>query len=70
MLLAATGAVGYFMKHFVDIDEDNKADYYDRGLFGRFEFFLYTTSVGVIIAFVSLVGLINEFMEKNGPSVS
>ena len=68
--MAATAAVVYFMKKYekrVDI-YDNQA--YDRGLFGRYEFFVYTTSIGVITAFVSLVGLANGFLEKNGPSVS
>ena len=69
ILLAATGVVATFLKEWRDdLPSDDRA--YELGGFGRYEFFLYTTSVGVIIAILSLVGLITGFVEKKGGSLA
>ncbi|XP_046843528.1 uncharacterized protein LOC124437604 isoform X2 [Xenia sp. Carnegie-2017] len=63
-LVAGLGCVGHFTKEYVDHIEDSNSEAYKQGVFGREEFFLYTTGVGVIISIVGLVlnfsGLINE----------
>ena len=53
-----------------ELKDDSTSRSYDVGFFGRYEFFLYTTSVGVIIAIVSLVGLITGRLEKKIGSVA
>ena len=74
VLLAATGVIGYFMKEYRDDVNDrlssDSVDPYDLGQYGRYEFFLYTTSVGVIIAIISLVGLFTGLLEKNGGALA
>ena len=68
MLLAATGVIGHFLKEYRDDIKDqyerenDLRDPYDFGQYGRYEFFLYTTCVGVIIAIMSLVW---TFIEKD-----
>ena len=72
--MAATGVIGYFMKELRDDSNDGRSsdsyDPYDLGVYGRYEFFLYTTSVGVIIAIISLVGLFTGLLEKNGGALA
>ena len=71
--MSATGLIGHFFKeHNEDVTDqrreagsDNPTDSYDLGVFGRYEFFVYTTSVGVIIAVLSLVWSFIE-MQKEG----
>ena len=62
------------MKELRDDVNDGRPSYrddpYDLGEFGRYEFFLYTTSVGVIIAIISLVGLFTGLLEKNGGALA
>ncbi|CAB4001362.1 ---NA--- [Paramuricea clavata] len=45
---------------------DDEIDEYDEGHFGRYEFYLYSTSLGVIIAILSLVALIAGQLEQKG----
>ena len=67
--MPATGLIGHFYKEYNDDVTDQlrdsgskyPSDPYDLGSFGRYEFFVYTTSVGVIIAVLSLVW---SFVEK------
>ncbi|CAB4029797.1 ---NA--- [Paramuricea clavata] len=69
VLVAGTGLVGYFMKEFYDgrkPENDDRVNSYDLGHFGRFEFFLYTTCLGVIMVVLSLVALITGLLEKKG----
>ncbi|CAB3997954.1 ---NA--- [Paramuricea clavata] len=49
---------------------DNEINPYDKGTFGRYEFFLYTTSLGVIMAILSLVALITGLLEKKGGTLA
>ncbi|CAB4013036.1 ---NA--- [Paramuricea clavata] len=49
---------------------DGALDPYDIGKYGRFEFFLYTTSVGVIIAILSFVASITGLLEKQGRTLA
>ena len=66
VLVAGLGAVAYFTKELRD--EATKAnlgfDPYDWGRYGRYEFFLYSTSVGVGIAVLGLVCSIMGLLEK------
>ena len=48
-------------------DDEGSDNAYDTG---RYEFFLYTTSVGVIIAFLAFVGLFTGLVEKNGATLA
>ena len=65
--MAATGTIAHFMKEARDdIDDTLKKDTYDDGTFGRYEFFLYTTCIGVIIASLYLVGVFIELEKKGG----
>ncbi|XP_046843538.1 uncharacterized protein LOC124437611 [Xenia sp. Carnegie-2017] len=63
-LAAGLGCVGYYTKESVDYFDDFNFEDYKRGVLGREEFFLHTTSVGVVISIVGLVlnfsGLINK----------
>ena len=71
--MPATGLIGHFYKEYNDDVKDQRreagskypSDPYDLGYFGRFEFFVYATSVGVIIAVLSLVWTFIE-MQKEG----
>ena len=71
--MAGMGCVAYFTKEAHDaLEAANEVIYgsrdyidpYDTGTFGRFEFFLYTTGVGVgivVLGFVcALVGLLEK----------
>ena len=71
--MAGTGVAGYFMKEQYDDskpENDNEINPYDLGKFGRYEFFLYTTSLGVILAILSLVALITGLLEKKGGTLA
>jgi hypothetical protein len=73
VLVAGTGVAGYFMKGLHDDSKpknDNEINPYDQGSFGRYEFFLYTTSLGVILASLSLVALITGLLEKKGGTLA
>jgi hypothetical protein len=73
VLVAGTGVAGYFMKGLHDDSKpknDNEINPYDQGSFGRYEFFLYTTSLGVILAILSLVALITGLLEKKGGTLA
>ena len=66
LLVVGLGAVAYFTK---EIREDAKKnfpirDLYDFGVYGRLEFFLYSTGVGVGIAVLGLVCSIMGILEK------
>ena len=58
------------MKEARDDDNTTNIDPYDLGHFGRYEFFLYTTSVGVVMAVLSLVGSFTGLLEKNGGTLA
>ena len=70
--MVATGTVGHFLKEDHDLVKESKfiLDPYDLGAYGRYEFFLYTTSVGVIIAILSLVASITGLLEKQGGTLA
>ena len=56
------GFVAYFTKELHDADDSNFA--YDTGELGRYEFFLYTTGVGMGIAVLGFVCTITGLLEK------
>ena len=66
LLVAGMGSVAYFTKEYRDYlnKNDPEIDLYDVGVFGRFEFFLYTTGVGVAIAVLGFVCAIFGLLEK------
>ncbi|CAB4002144.1 Hypothetical predicted protein, partial [Paramuricea clavata] len=70
VLVVATGTVGYFVKEHHDFIKealgDSLLDPFDFGVYERHENFLYTTSVGVIIAILSLVASFTGLLEKQG----
>ena len=70
--MAATAIVGYFVKEYHDnlTKSDPEIDPYNAGQLGRFEFFLYATSVGIIIAAVGLVAFLSGLHEKGPLAVS
>jgi hypothetical protein len=74
VLVVATGTVGYFVKEHHDFIKaalgDGALDPYDFGVYGRYELFFYTTSVGVIIAILSLVASITGLLEKHGGTLA
>ena len=45
-------------------------DPYDFSSYGRYEFFLYTTSVGVVIAVLALVGSFTGLLEKKSGTLA
>ena len=71
--MAGMGCVAYFTK---EAHDENKATYeklypdgdyidsYDRGAFGRYEFFLYTTGVGLGIVVFGFLCAIGGLLEK------
>ena len=65
--MAGLGVVGFFLKevHDVATENDPEIDPYDRGDYGRYEFYLYATSVGVIIGIIGLVAVLTGMIEKN-----
>ena len=58
------------MKKGRDDDNTSIIDPYDFGYYGRYEFFLYTTSVGVVMAVLSLVGSFTGLLEKKGGTLA
>ena len=71
--MAGMGLVAYFTKEASDETKDSlkalypDGDYidpYDTGSFGRYEFFLYTTGVGVGIVVLGFVCAIVGLLEK------
>jgi hypothetical protein len=62
------GLVAYFTKEEHDEvkpeSDSKRLDPYDYGLFGRQEFFLYSTSVGVVFAVLGLVCVIAGLLQK------
>ena len=65
-LVIGMGFVAYFTKEFHDelTEDDPPIDPYDLGAFGRYEFFLYSTGVGVVLAVFGLVCVLMGLMEK------
>ena len=71
--MAGMGCVAYFIK---EVRDESKAAYeklypdgdyidsYDLGAYGRYEFFLYTTGVGVGIVVLGFVFAIVGLLEK------
>ena len=66
LLVVGTGFVAYFTKEAHDhVTKDAPPiDPYDLGNFGRYEFFLYTTCVGMGIAVLGFVFAIAGLLEK------
>ena len=66
LLVIGMGFVAYFTKELHDeyTDENDDNDIYDTGGLGRYEFFLYTTGVGIGIAVLGFVGAITGLLEK------
>ena len=64
--MVGIGFVAYFTKELHDelTEGDPKISGYDLGQLGRYEFFLYTTGVGVGIAVLGFVGTITGLLEK------
>jgi hypothetical protein len=62
--LIATGNAGHFMKETRDEDEGSSPDPYNLGNRGRLGFFLFTTSVGMIIVMVMFLLFITGLQEK------
>ena len=61
------GFVGYFTNEYNDqLSENNPSDIdpYDIGQLGRYEFYLYTASVGIIIENLGYVFVARGFLEK------
>ena len=66
LLVVGIGFVAYFTNEVHDevTKDDPSTDPYDLGTFGRYEFFLYTTCVGVGIAVLGLVCALIGLLEK------
>ena len=65
--MVATGVVAHFVKEFKeDFDDERTESLYELGLLGRFEFFLYTSVVGIFVAVISLVQVTTGLCEKGG----
>ena len=56
--------MGNFFREMRDLDK--KDEFYDYGGFGRYEFYLFSTCLGVIIAIFSLVGATTGLVQKRG----
>ncbi|XP_028392855.1 uncharacterized protein LOC114517359 [Dendronephthya gigantea] len=68
VLLVGTGLVGNLLKEFRDLSETDNA--YDRGAFGRFEFYLFSSCLGVIISILSLVGAATGIVGNKGGALA
>ncbi|XP_028392850.1 uncharacterized protein LOC114517354 [Dendronephthya gigantea] len=70
-LLAGTGVVGYFIKEYYDDTKKLKYGYDRRDIGGleRYEFYLYTTVIGIIFAIISFVALILGRLEKKNSGI-
>ena len=65
LLVIGLGFVAYFTKEFHDqLEKDGDTIIYDTGGLGRYEFFLYTTGVGMGIAVLGFLGTITGLLEK------
>ena len=63
--MVGMGCVAYFTKEFHDETKPKyNIDQYDRGVFGREEFFLYTTGVGVGIVVLGFACAFVGLLEK------
>ena len=64
--MIGVGLVGYFSKEYNDeLSKGNGNQHaYDTGKLGRYEFYLYTASVGIVIASLGIVCAEREFLEK------
>ena len=60
--MIATATVGHFMSE--SRKEDLDSSDYDVGHYGRLEFFLFTTSFGMIIVMIVVMLAISEILEK------
>ena len=69
-LLAATGVVSYFTNELYRDSKKEPYDPRDLGHFGRYEFFVYTTSIGVVIAIIQLVALFKSKHEQADGALS
>lgn len=58
------GLVGHFTKEYHDSQSKGGLDPYDLGSFGRYEFYLYSASIGIIIAVVGLISAMCGVLEK------
>ena len=65
-LAIGMGFVAFFTKEYHDYEtrKDPTIDPYDLGEFGRYEFFLYSTGTGVVLAVFGLVCVLMGLMEK------
>ncbi|XP_028392813.1 uncharacterized protein LOC114517324 [Dendronephthya gigantea] len=74
VLLIGTGFVGYFFKELRDYNSGNSIltddDAYDRGAYGRFEFYLFSTCIGVIISVLSILGAATGIVGKMGAGLA
>ena len=66
MLVIGMGFVAYHTKEFRDelTKDDPKIDPYDVGALGRYEFYLYSAGVGVVLAVFGLVCVLMGLLEK------
>ena len=68
LLGAGLGAVAYFTKELHDAvkpEKDSRSrDPYDVGSFGRYEFFLYATGVGLVFAVAGFVLALMGLLQK------
>jgi hypothetical protein len=68
LLVTGMGLVAYHTKEYHDEatknNPSNSIDGYDVGQFGRYEFFMYTTGVGVGIAVLGFVCALTGQLEK------
>jgi hypothetical protein len=62
--LIATATVGHFMQEFRDESESPSPTPYELGYYGRLEFFLCTTSVGMFIDMVVFSLVITGILNK------
>ena len=58
--------MAYFTEEYHEAitKDDPEIDEYDLGVLGRYEFFLYTTGVGVAIAVLGLVCAVTGLLER------
>ncbi|XP_028392840.1 uncharacterized protein LOC114517345 [Dendronephthya gigantea] len=66
LLVTGVGLVSYFTREYrFELSKGNpQPDPYDIGKLGRYEFYLYTASVGIIISGLALVCILRGLLEK------
>ena len=64
LLVIGMGFVAYFTKEYHDFLKVSQFDAYDAGYFGRNEFFLYSTGIGVVFAAFELVCVLMGQLEN------